>query len=76
MLKTTDFTDVELRNYYYNNEVMFFTKNAVQQLFYSQAQRQFYFLKIATVENWFCPRGRFYAYTAAAAEKYMTSYAK
>jgi hypothetical protein len=75
MLKTTDFTDVELRNYYYNNEVMFFTKNAVQQLFYSQAQRQFYFLKIATVEN-FCPRGRFYAYTAAAAEKYMTSYAK
>jgi hypothetical protein len=75
MLKTSNFTDIELRNYYYNNEIMFFTKNAVQQLFYSQAQRQFYFLKIATVSN-FCQRGRFYAYTPETAEKYMSMYSR
>ena len=74
MLKTTDFTVTELKNYYFNDETMFFTSNAVQQLFYSQAQNQYYFLKIARV-NKFCPRGRYYAYTPQAAQQYMTSYA-
>ena len=70
MLKTSNFTVTELKNYYFNDEVMFFTQNAVQQLFYSQAQNQYYFQKIKTINN-FCPRGRFHVYTAKSAEKYL-----
>ena len=70
MLNSKNFTVTELKNYYFNNEVMFFTCNAIQQLFYSQSQNQYYFLKIKTIKN-FCPRGRFYAYTAKTAERYL-----
>jgi hypothetical protein len=74
MVKTTQFSDLELRNYYYNNEVMFFTTSAVQQLYYSEVQRQFYFLKVAKVSN-FCPRGRYFAYTPEIARRYIRDYA-
>jgi len=73
MLKISDFTVTELKQYYFNDETMFFTTNAVQQLFYSQAQQQYYFLKIARV-NKFCPRGRYYAYTPDVAKNYMHQY--
>lgn len=70
MLKTNQFTITELKNYYFNNEVMFFSTNAIQELFYSQAQNQYYFLKVATISN-FCPRGRYHAYTPEAAQRYI-----
>ena len=70
LLKTSNFKLQELKEYYFNNEVMFFTSNAIQQLFYSQAQNQYYFLKVATIKD-FCPRGRFHAMTPATAKQYM-----
>lgn len=70
MLNTKNFTTTELKNYYFNNEVMFFTANAVQQLFYSEAQNQYYFLKIKSIKN-FCPRGRYHVYTTETAKRYL-----
>lgn len=73
MLKTTNFTTTELKNYYFNDETFFFTSNAVQELHFSQAQNQFYFLKVATIKN-FCPRGRHHVMKADQANKFAESY--
>jgi len=72
MLKTTNFTTTELKNYYFNNETFFFTTNAIQELHYS-VNAGFYFLKVATIKN-FCQRGRHHVYTAQQANQFKETY--
>lgn len=73
MLKANQFSITELKNYYFNNETLFFTCNAVQQLNYSE-NAGYYFTKIASVKD-FCPRGRYHAMQPENAKQFIKQYA-